>query len=101
LIAGGLPAATTRRRHLYGLTGHTPSMDPENALSWLRQVEGQLYRNNRHPSGKQTWVAVVRTPRNGRRNGKLIIALGSSMEEAASAAEGQWQSLFPRGRASH
>jgi hypothetical protein len=69
-------------------------MTPEEALGWLRQVKGQLYRNNPHPSGTQAWVAVVRTPRNGARNGKLIIALGSSMEEAAAAAENQWQEIW-------
>jgi hypothetical protein len=71
-------------------------MTPDEALGWLRQVRGQLYRNNRHPSGIEAWVAVVRTPRNGRRNGKLIIALGSSMEEAAAAAENQWQEVWHR-----
>ena len=70
------------------------AMTPEEALGWLRQVKGQLYRNNRHPSGTQAWVAVVRTPRVGARNGQLIIALGSSMEEAAAAAEGQWQEIW-------
>jgi hypothetical protein len=69
-------------------------MTPEDAMSWLRQVKGQLYRNNRHPSGTRAWVAVVRTPRNGARHGKLIIALGSSMEEAASAAQYQWQEVW-------
>ncbi len=69
-------------------------MTPEKALGWLRQVKGQLYRNNRHSSGTEAWVAVVRTPRSGARNGRLIIALGSSMEEAAAAAEGQWQEIW-------
>jgi hypothetical protein len=69
-------------------------MSSEDALGWLRQVKGQLYRNNRHPSGTEAWVAVVRTPRNGSHNGKLIIALGSSMEEAAAAAEGQWRRVW-------
>jgi hypothetical protein len=69
-------------------------MTPEEALGWLRQVKGQLYRNNRHPSGLQAWVAVVRTPRHGKHNGKLIIALGSSMEEAAAAAENQWREVW-------
>jgi glycine/D-amino acid oxidase-like deaminating enzyme len=64
------------------------------AIEWLRQVNGQLYRNNRHQSGRQTWVAVVRTPSGVRRNRKLIIALGSTMEEAAAAAEGQWQQVW-------
>jgi hypothetical protein len=69
-------------------------MKPDEALQWLRQVQGQLYRNNRHDSGKQAWVAVVRSPRAGARKGKLIIALGDSMEEATTAAEGQWQRLW-------
>jgi hypothetical protein len=76
-------------------------MTPEEALGWLRQVKGQLYRNNRHRSGTQAWVAVVRTPRDGARNGKLIIALGSSMEEAAAAAETQWQELWQRMSQTH
>ena len=69
-------------------------MKSDEALSWLRQVKGQLYRNNKHASGKQAWVAVVRTPRRGSRRGKLIIALGESMEEATSAAEDQWQRFW-------
>lgn len=69
-------------------------MSPQEALDWLRQVRGQLYRNNPLPSGEQAWVAVVRTPPSGPRNGKLIIALGASMEEAASAAEGQWREVW-------
>jgi len=69
-------------------------MTPEEALGWLRQVKGQLYRNNRHSSGTQAWVAVVRTPRNGTRNWKLIIALGSSVEEAAATAKGQWREIW-------
>ena len=69
-------------------------MTPEEALGWLHQVNGQLYRNNRHSSGIQAWVAVVRTPRDGARNGKLIVALGSSMEEAAAAAEDLWQKVW-------
>ncbi|MBW1687879.1 MAG: hypothetical protein JRS35_22825 [Deltaproteobacteria bacterium] len=77
------------------------AMTPEEALGWLRQVKGQLYRNNRHSSGTQAWVAVVRTPSNGSRNGKLIIALGPSMEEAAAAAEGQWQQIWHRMSQTH
>ncbi len=69
-------------------------MNPEEALRWLRQVKGQLYRNKRHASGKKAWVAVVRTPQKGSRKGKLIIALGDSMEEATAAAECQWQRLW-------
>lgn len=69
-------------------------MTSEQAIHWLREVDGQLYRNRRQLGGKQAWVAVVRMPRHGARRGKLIIALGGTMEEAAFAARGRWQSLW-------
>ncbi len=69
-------------------------MQADEALCWLRQVKGQLYCNRPHASSKQAWVAVVRAPQAGSRKGKLIIALGASMEEATSAAEAQWQRLW-------
>jgi hypothetical protein len=69
-------------------------MTSEQAIDWLRQVNGQLYRNNQHASGRRAWVAVVRTPRSGARNGKLIVALGSTLEEATAAAEDQWQRVW-------
>ncbi|MEE2679491.1 MAG: hypothetical protein VX546_13000 [Myxococcota bacterium] len=68
-------------------------MTQHEALQWIQAVEGQLYRNNEHPSGRNAWVAVVRTPRNGAERGKLIVALGGSMEEATTAAAHQWQTL--------
>ena len=69
-------------------------MTSRQAIDWLRQVDGHLYRNKRHASGKRAWVAVVRTPRSGARNGKLIVALGASMEEATAAAEDEWQRIW-------
>ena len=76
-------------------------MAPDDALGWLRRMKGQLYRNNPHPSGKKAWVAVVRAPRPGDRAGTLIIALGSSMEEAAQAAAGRWQRITAREQRLH
>ena len=69
-------------------------MDAREAIGWLREVDGHLYRNGRHPSGKRAWVAVVRTPGAGASRGKLIIALGSTMEEAASSARNQWRVVW-------
>ena len=60
-------------------------MTQHEALEWLQAVAGQLYRSNHDPSGPNAWVAVVRTPRVGIRRGKLIVALGGSMEEATTA----------------
>ena len=42
----------------------------------------------------EAWVAVVRTPRAAGRRGKLIVALGGTMEEAANAAAGQWEAVW-------
>ena len=77
-----------------GLMALTTRMSSEEAIAWLRQVDGQLYRNNRHPSGREAWVAVVRTPRAAGRRGKLIVALGGTMEEAANAAARQWEAVW-------
>ena len=66
-------------------------MRSEEAIAWLRRVGGQLYRNKPHPSGRNAWVAVVRAPRPGNRAGTLIIAVGSTMEEAAETAASRWQ----------
>lgn len=69
-------------------------MAPEDAIGWLRDVHGQLYRSGPSSDGRSAWVAVVRVPgRNGAR-GKLIIALGDTAEEATSSAEAQWQRLW-------
>jgi hypothetical protein len=67
---------------------------PDQALSWLQQVGGALYHSRNAEPANTAWVAVVRTPATGADRGKLIIALGSTMQEAASAAEDQWQRLW-------
>ena len=69
-------------------------MTPEQAMSWLQQVGGELYQSRHADKGRTAWVAVVRTPQLAARRGKLIIALGSTMLEATAAAEDQWQKLW-------
>jgi hypothetical protein len=69
-------------------------MTQEQAVSWLQQVGGALYRAPHTEGGRSAWVAVVRTPVRGARRGKLIIALGATLQEAAAAAEGQWQKVW-------
>ena len=76
-------------------------MTEDEALVWLNQVKGRLYKSNRRDDGAQAWVALVRTPRAGRQNGKLIVALGASMTEATNAAADQWQSQWERFGQSH
>ena len=69
-------------------------MTQEQAMSWLQQVGGELYQSRHAGERRTAWVAVVRTPWLAARRGKLIIALGSSMQEATAAAEDQWQKLW-------
>lgn len=69
-------------------------MTREQAIDWLRQVEGEVYRAALETGELSGWVAVVRVPRGGRLDGKIIIALGDTIEEAAAAAEGQWQVVW-------
>ena len=76
-------------------------MTPEQAMSWLQQVGGELYQSRHTREGRTAWVAVVRTPQLAARRGKLIIALGSTMQEATAAAEDQWQKLWQELGAAH
>ena len=69
-------------------------MTAEEAVSWLRQVDGELYRTPPGRRGREAWVAVVQAPGNDGRQAKTIIALGGTMQEAASAAARQWRELF-------
>ena len=68
-------------------------MTQHEAFDWLHAVHGELYCNNRHPSGRDAWVAIVRMPPVGARGGKLIVALGERMLAATTAAAHQWLAL--------
>ena len=69
-------------------------MGTDEAVAWLREVDGRLYRSGPDGVGRSAWVAVVRTPGAGGARGKLIIAFGDTLAEAASAAEVQWRELW-------
>ena len=53
------------------------TMTRDEAMAWLEQVEGELYRTPGPRTGGEAWVAVVRTPGQGARRGQLIVALGN------------------------
>lgn len=69
-------------------------MTHDQAMAWMEQVDGHFYQTPKRTDKPHTWVAVVRVPAVGSRPGKLIIALGESLAEAADAAEEQWQTLW-------
>ncbi len=66
-------------------------MTREEALDWIRDVEGQLLRNKKQPEGPEAWVAIVRTPAGSRIKAKLILCFGHTAEDAARGAEEQWR----------
>ena len=77
-----------------GSSTDAPPMTADEAVSWLCQVDGELYRTPPGRRGIEAWVAVVRSPREASRTVQTIIALGETMEEAASAAATQWRERF-------
>ena len=71
------------------------------ALRWLKQVEGTVYHNRNGADSGNAWVAVVRTPAANGRTGKIILAFGESIQEAAGAAESEWNTLWSNLSAQH
>jgi hypothetical protein len=69
-------------------TGSQP-MTADEAIDWLRRVDGELFRTPR--GARAAWVAVVRAPRADRKGPRLIVALGESLEEATATAARQWR----------
>ena len=68
----------------------------EEAVSWLRSVDGELYRTPPSRHAARAWIAVVRTPRWGAQRGQLILALGDTAHDAATAAASQWLAIWSR-----
>ena len=66
-------------------------MGTDEAVAWLRAVEGRLYRSGPDAVGRIAWVAVVGTPGRAGERGKLIIAVGATLAEAATSAEAEWR----------
>ena len=66
----------------------------QEALRWLKQVDGTVYHNRNDADGENAWVAVVRTPSANGKVGKIILAFGESIQEAAGAAEEEWNTLW-------
>jgi hypothetical protein len=66
-------------------------MTRSEAIAWLRAVDGELYRTPPGRRGRRAWVAVVTTPATGSAPQQRIIALGETLQEAASSAAVQWR----------
>lgn len=91
----GPTAEQAEAEQVDGSEAETPSvMTAEEAVSWLRGVDGELYRTPPGRRGREAWVAVVRTPSCGSRASQTIVALGETLEEAASTAARKWHRVF-------
>ena len=66
-------------------------MTKNEAIDWLRAVDGELYQTAPGRRGRRAWVAVVTTPATEACPPQRIIALGETVEEAASSAASQWR----------
>ena len=76
-------------------------MTQEEAVEWMTAVDGQLYKSSLVKNKPESWVAVVHTPQNGVEKAKLIIALGQTLQDAATAAESQWREQWNRLSGTH
>jgi hypothetical protein len=66
-------------------------MTKDEAVAWLREVDGALYRTAPGRRGRRAWVVVVTAPASGTCLPKRIIALGESLQEATASAVAQWR----------
>jgi hypothetical protein len=71
-------------------------MTRDEALDWIQQVDGRLYQNPKKADEKDEWVAVIRTPQSGPVRNKVIVAVGSSLQQATAAAEKEWSELWQK-----
>lgn len=82
-------------------TRETILTSEQDALRWLKQVDGTVYHNRNGTDSDNAWVAVVRTPAANGKTGKIILAFGESIQEAAGAAESEWNTLWSSLSAQH
>ncbi len=68
-------------------------LSTDEAVRWLREVDGELFRTPPNRTGREAWVAVVRVPASLAERKPTIIGLGATLEEAASVAAAQWRAL--------
>ena len=77
-------------------TPRRQGLSAAEALEWLREVGGELFRTPQQRSGREAWVAVVRVPAPLAKRRPMIVGLGATLEEAANAAAAQWHALLQR-----
>ena len=77
------------------------TMTKDEAIAWLREVDGELYRTAPGRRGRRAWVAVVKSPASGCSPARRIIALGETVQEATRAAAEQWRAACAPPRRLH
>jgi hypothetical protein len=71
-----------------------PDASIEQAVRWLREVDGRLMCRREDPDGPDGWVAIVRTPATTGRGAQLILGFGDSALAAVETAQERWDHAF-------
>ncbi len=67
------------------------SWNDEEALRWMKSAGGRLHRR---PGLPGQWAVVLEAPSPRGGAGRLVLAFGSSVAEAVSAARVGWDSIW-------
>lgn len=71
-----------------------PTRALEQAVRWLREVDGRLMCKRDDPDGPDGWVAIVRTPSATGRRGQVIVGFGESALDAVETAQASWDDAW-------
>ncbi|MBW2446980.1 MAG: hypothetical protein JRG83_13755 [Deltaproteobacteria bacterium] len=73
----------------------------EEAVQWLREVDGRLMCKSQEPRSPDGWVAIVRTPAATGRSSQVIIGFGDSALTAVETAQESWDDAWREVSALH
>lgn len=66
----------------------------EQAVRWLREVDGRLMCRREDPDAPDGWVAIVKTPATTGHGAQLILGFGDSALSAVETAQERWDDAW-------
>jgi len=73
---------------------HPDTVRLEEAVRWLREVDGRLMCRREAPESRDGWVAIVKTPMAPGRGAQLILGFGDSALAAVATAQERWDDAW-------
>ncbi len=70
------------------------SIELEEAVRWLHQVDGRLMRKDEDPTSPDGWVAIVKTPAATGQGSQVILGFGDSALAAVATAQQSWDQAW-------